>query len=154
MRKARNVNGQMRIIEVILSIFVIFFAFAFVNAFAVTPLSPMYETSELERIGHNVLHDLDDQRLLARFVYRREWANITAALTVALPPDVYFNLTIYYLNNTVVNADTPIYYGDPKVFAESSHIASITYVIPGYSRYPDYPTSYDPRILILQLVRG
>jgi len=147
MRKTRNRKGQMRIIEAILASFVIFFAVAFINTFAVTPSSPTYETSELEKIGHNVLHDLDDQRLLARFVYKGEWENLTAALMVCLPPDVYFNLTVYDLNGNVVNS-MPIGYGDPNVFVTSSSVASVTYILPGYQ------AKYDSRILILQLVRG
>lgn len=153
MRKKRNRKGQIRIIEAILASFIIFLAAAFINTFAVTPSSSTYETSELEKVGHNVLHDLDDQRLLARFVYNEEWKNLTAALMVCLPTDVYFNLTIYDLQGDLTNKDTygdmvPISYGDPEVFETSGFIASVTYIIPGYS--PDY----DPRILILQLVRG
>lgn len=146
MRKTKSINGQMRIIEAILASFVILLATSFINVFAATPLSPMYETGESEKVGHNVLHDLDEQRLLARFVYNEEWENLTAALMVTLPPDVYFSLTVYDLDGSVVN-NMPIYYGDPEVFANSSSVASVTYLIPGYQ------ATYDPRILILQLVR-
>jgi len=159
MRRTKGINGQMRIIEAILSSFVVLFATTFINTFAVTPLSPIYETGELEKVGHNVLHDLDEQRLLARFVYNQEWENLTAALMVSLPTDVYFNLTVYDLDGKIVNVEldytyVPISYGDPEVFKTSSPIASVTYIIPGYSRYPDYSPDYNPRILILQLVRG
>jgi len=147
MSKAANDKGQMRIIEALMASFVILFAITFINTFAVTPLSPTYETCELEKIGHNVLHDLDDQRLLARFVYGGEWENLTSALMITLPPDVYFNLTVYDLDGNVVNT-MPIFYGDPEIFANSSSVASVTYIIPGYQ------AAYDPRILILQLVRG
>jgi len=155
MRNTKNTKGQMRIIEAILASFIIFFAVAFINTFAVTPSSPTYETSEVEKIGHNVLHDLDDQRLLARFVYNKEWENLTAALMVCLPPDVYFNLTVYKFKVdgsegklVVVNDNAPIYYGNPEVFETSSSVASVTYILPGYQ------ANYDSRILILQLVRG
>lgn len=153
MRKTRGINGQMRVIEAILASFVVLFAATFINMFAVTPSSPTYETGELEKVGHNVLHDLDEQRLLARFVYNEEWENLTAALMVCLPPDVYFSLTVYDLDGNVVN-NMPIYYGDPEyygareVFTTSSSVASVTYIIPGYQ------ATYNPRILILQLVRG
>jgi len=147
MRRTKGIDGQMRIIEAILASFVILFATTFINMFAVTPSSPTYETCELEKVGHNVLHDLDEQRLLARFVYNKEWENLTAALMVCLPPDVYFGLTVYDLDGSVVN-NMPMYYGDPEVFTTSSSVASVTYIIPGYQ------ATYDPRILILQLVRG
>jgi hypothetical protein len=68
------------------------------------------------------------------------------ALMVSLPPEIYFDLTVYYLNWTVVNDET-ILYGDIEVFETSSYIASVTYIVPGYQ------TEYGPRILVLQLVR-
>lgn len=137
----------MRVVETILASFVILFALAFVNIFAVTPTSPKYEASDLEKWGHNVLHGLDEQRLLGRFVYNGEWENLTAALMVSLPSDVYFNLTVYDLNGNIVN-DAPIMYGEPEVFVTSNMTASVQYCLPGYQTY------YNPRILILQLVRG
>ena len=142
----------MRVVETILASFIILFALAFVNMLAVTPSSLTYEATELEKIGHNVLHDLDEQRLLGRFIYEwpnhpAEWANLTAALMVSLPSDVYFDLTVYDSKGNVVNS-VPIRYGDPEVFTKASMVASVSYGVPGYQ------TNYDPRILVLQLVRG
>ena len=147
MRKLADKKGQMRIIEALLASFVILFAITFVNIFATTPSSATYETGELEKVGYNVLHDLDEQNLLPRFVFNHEWVNLTAALMVSLPPDVYFNLTVYDLEGSIVNT-VPIKYGSSQVFSESAHVASVTYILPGYQ------ASYNPRILILQLVRG
>ena len=137
----------MRVIETILASLVIVFALAFVNIFAVTPYSTRYETSDLEKLGHNVLHDLDQKRLLTRFVYEKEWENLTAALTVSLPTDVYFNLTVFDLKGNIVN-NMQIYYGHHEVFLTSNMTASVQYIVPGYQ------TNYDPRILRLELVRG
>ena len=137
----------MRVVEALLASLVILVAITFINVFAVTPLSPTYEASELEKVGYNVLHDLDEQGLLRRFVYNQEWENLTAALMVALPPDVYFDLTVYYLNDTVVNEGVLIRYGDPNIFETSGSAASVSYIVPGYQ------TNYDPKILVLQLVR-
>lgn len=147
MRKAEGVKGQMRIIEALLASFVILFAITFINIFAVTPSSPAYETGDLEKIGYNVLHDLDEEKLLGRFVNNQEWANLTLALMVSLPTDVYFNLTVYDLNGVVVNTE-PISYGTSQTFASAGFVASVTYVVTGYQ------ANYNPRILILQLVRG
>jgi len=147
MRRIGDKRAQMRIIEALLASFVILFAITFINIFAITPSSPTYETGELEKIGYNVLHDLDEQNLLPRFVYNQEWANLTAALMVSLPTDVYYNLTIYDLEGNIINP-VLIKYGSSRVFSESTHVASVTYIIPGYQ------ATYDPRILILQLVRG
>jgi len=136
----------MRLVEALLASFIILFAITFLNVFAVTPLSPTYEPSNLEKMGNNVLHDLDEKGLLCRFVYNEDWGTLTMALMVSLPPEIYFDLTVYYLNWTVVNNET-ILYGDIEVFETSSYIASVTYIVPGYQ------TGYDPRILVLQLVR-
>jgi hypothetical protein len=147
MRKAGKKKGQMRIIEALLASFVILFAITFINIFAMTPSSPTYETGELEKIGYNVLHDLDEQNLLPRFVYNQEWANLTAALMVSLPTDVYYNLTVYDIEGNKINT-VPIRYGSFQVFSESTNVASVTYIVPGYQ------ANYNPRILVLQLVRG
>ena len=146
----RNTKGQMRVIETILASFIIFSALTFVNIFAVLPSSPKYETSDLEKMGHNALHDLDDQGLLSRFVYNEtEWGELALALTIFLPPDVYFDLSIYDVQGNRINQYFPIRYGAPdKVFATSNSTASVSYIIPGQQ------AEYNPRILVLQLVRG
>jgi len=149
MRKTKKTKGQMRLVEALLASFIILVAITFLNVFAVTPLSPTYEPSNLEKMGNNVLHDLDEKGLLCRFVYTKDWGTLTLALMVSLPPEIYFDLTVYYLNWTVVNdaSNAKIRYGDIEVFETSSYIASVTYIVPGNQ------TKYDPRILVLQLVR-
>jgi len=147
----RNSKGQMRVIETILASFIIVFALSFVNIFAITPTSPKYEVTDLEKMGYSVLHDLDKQGLLARFVYTEEWDNIKAALSVTLPVNVYFNMTICCLNGTKINHE-PIFYGNPETFITSKNIASVTYGLIGYPKRNE--AIYDPRILILQLARG
>lgn len=150
-------KGQMRVIETILASFIVVFALSFANIFAVTPTSPRYEATELEKLGYNVLHDLDEQGLLARFVYNEEWNSVKAALRVTLSLDVYFNMTVYDLQGEEVN-DAEIFYGEPETFTTSGNIASVTYGLVGHSTRNQttggYESVYDPRILILQLARG
>jgi predicted secreted protein len=146
-RLAFDRRGQMRVIESIMASLLIVFAVVFVDLFAVTPVSPKYESGELEKIGFNVLHDLDEQELLGRFIGNGEWANLTSALAASLPTDVYFNLTVYDMAGTVVNS-VPIGYGTSRVFSNSTYVASVTYVVPGYQML------YRPRVLVLQIVRG
>jgi len=160
MKIFKNTNGQMRVVESILASFVIVFAITFVNTFAVTPQSSTYEVGDLEKLGYNALHGLDEQRLLSRFVYNEsEWStNLTVALRISMPSDVYFDLKIYDQNGNLLNSDTPIRYGKPEVFSDSISIASVRYSIPGYS-WLDPSTgsqvvNYEPRTLILLLVRG
>ena len=150
MRKAwsaKGSRGQMRVIEALMASLIVIAAIAFLYAFAAAPSSQTYETGDLEKIGHNVLHDIDEQRLLTRYIYNSEWANITAALTVSVPNDVYFNLTIYDIDGNSIGHPL-IQYGSSQVFTSSKAVASVTYIVSGYQ------TSYDPRILVLKLVRG
>ena len=159
MKIFKSTNGQMRVVESILASFIIVFAITFVNTFAVTPRSSTYEVGDLEKLGHNALHDLDEQRLLSRFVYdQSEWStNFTVALRISLPSAVYFDLKIKRLNGSLLNSNVPIRYGDPEVFDNSASVASVTYSIVGYSRFDPATGSqlkYEPRTLILLLVRG
>jgi hypothetical protein len=146
MRALRNAKGQMRVIETLLASFIFVSALTFINIFAVLPSSPRYEASDLEIMGHNVLHDMDEQRLLSGFVYNQtKWEDLRLALTIFLPPDVYFNLTIYDVDHSRAGS---IFYGSAEAFEASNPIASITYIVPGHQ------AQYNPRILLLQLVRG
>jgi len=148
-KSVRGSKGQMRVVEAIMASLIVVSAVVFLYIFTATPSSLTYETGELEKIGHNVLHDIDEQRLLARYIYSSppEWANLTAALMVSLPTDVYFNLTVYDLNGNAKN-NVMISYGSQQIFTTSKAVASVTYIVPGYK------TIYDPRIVVLQLVRG
>ncbi len=156
MTRDKGLKGQMRVIEVILASLVIVFALSFANILAIVPTSPKYEATELEKLGYNVLHDLDKQGLLPRFVYKEEWENLTAALRVTLPFDVSFNMTVYNLDGIKIN-DKPIFYGEITTFTISKNVASVTYGLVGYAERGEkgeYMAKYDPRILILQLSRG
>ncbi len=158
MKIFKNTNGQMRVVESILASFIIIFAITFANTFAVTPRSSTYEVGDLEKLGHNALHDLDEQRLLSRFVYNQsEWStNFMGALRISFPSEVYFDLKIYDLNDSLLNSNVPIRYGDPAVFTNSGSVASVTYCIAGYSKFDPVTSSqveYAPRTLILLLVR-
>jgi len=147
----RNTSGQMRVIETILASFIFFSALTFANMLAVLPSSPKYEISDLERMGHNVFHDLDEQGILSRFVYNEtEWGELASALMIVFQPDVYFDLTIYevHTQDQPINQHFPIRFGAPEVFTASDSTASVSYILPGQQ------AEYSPRILILQLVRG
>jgi hypothetical protein len=145
----KGVKGQMRVVESIMAALIVISAVTFLYFFAATPSSQAHDTSELEKLGHNVLHDIDEQGLLARYLYNSppEWANLTAALVVSLPTNVYFNLSIYDINQHSIGHPL-IQYGDPQIFSSSAAVASVTYIVPGYH------TSYNPRILVLKLVNG
>ena len=146
-KNQRSRKGQMRVVEAVMASLIVVSALAFLYAFAATPSSQPQETSELEKIGHNVLHDMDEQRLLTRFVYNSEWANLTSGLFVSLPTNVYFNLSIYDTNGNSISHPL-ILYGNEQIFDSSKAVASVTYIVPGYQ------ANYSPRVLVLKLVRG
>jgi hypothetical protein len=143
-------KGQVRLIETIIAAFVILSAITFVNAYSVLPTSQEYETSDLEKMGHNIFHDLDENGILSQFVYgtENERENLMPALMVFFPPDLYFDLTIYDTQGTLLNQNSPIRFGESKMFEESNSTVSVSFILPGNR------AQYDPRILLLQLVRG
>ena len=152
--KNRNKKAQIRVLETILASFVMMVALSFVNIFATNPTSPKYEATELQKVGYNVLHDLDEQGLLARFVYNGEWNNLRAALRVTLPTDVYFNTTVYDLSNRKLD-DATVFLGDSQIFTNSKNVVSVTYGLVGSTKVgAAYQAVYDPRIVILWLTRG
>lgn len=138
----------MRVVESIMAALIVITAVTFLYFFASTPSSQAYDTSELEKMGHNILHDIDEQGLLARYVYGSEWENLTLALDVSLPMNVYFNLSIYDVNYRSIGHPLIPPYGDQQIFSSSPAVASVTYIVPGYG------ASYNPRILVLKLVKG
>jgi len=146
-KSKKSLKGQMRVIEAIMASLIVIAAVVFLYVFAAAPSSPPQEASELEKIGHNVLHDIDEQRLLARYIYNAEWTNLTAALLVSVPTNVYFNVSIYDINGRPISHPL-MQYGNQQFFTTSKATASVSYIVPGYL------LSYNPRILVLQLVRG
>jgi hypothetical protein len=139
----------MRVIETILASFLIIAALSFVSVFAVSPKSPGYEMTDLEKTGYSALHGLDQQGLLAQLVYDQKWSDIRTLLKITMPNDVYFNLTIYDVGGSKLNDASSILYGDSATFSEAKNVASLTYCLAGVPK-----TGYAPRVLVLQLTRG
>jgi hypothetical protein len=143
----------MRVVETILASFIIVGALSFVNFFAVSPTSPGYEMTDIEKMGYSALIDLDQQGLLVPLVYNQSWNDLRTILKITMPNDVYFNMTVYTLNGSKLGSklnstpDSQILHGDLDLFSDAKNIASITYCLVG-------ETEYDPRILVLQLSRG
>lgn len=144
----RSARGQMRVIETILASFVIMSAISFLSMFAIPPPSESYEVTELERLGYNILYELDGQGILEELVYSESWGNLCDVLRVLLPTNVYFNLHVYDRDGNLLNQGYMIAYGDWTMITGAGYTVSITYVLPGNSSY------YAPRILKLELVRG
>lgn len=156
-RTLRKNIGQMRVIETILASLIILSALAFVNIFAATPTSPVYEVSDLEKMGYSIFHDLDQQGLLAPLVYNQDWSNLRAVLKITMPIDVYFNLTVCDLEGNRLNTND-ILYGDSSTFEVSKNTASVSYALIGFPKKVagsyNFVATYQPRILLLQISRG
>jgi hypothetical protein len=156
LKNSKKTKGQMRIIETILAAMLIVSALSFVTFFAVNPRSSAYEVKDLEKMGYSILHDLDQQELLAPLVYNEEWSDLRNVLKITLPIDVYFTAAIYDLSGTKLNNE-PIIYGDMQTFSDAKNIASVSYSligIPELQNTGNYVANYEPRILVLQLARG
>jgi hypothetical protein len=142
----------MRVVEAILSSLVILDALIFINTMSTPPKSRTFEPCELERVGYNALHVLDERGILRRFIYCQNVAFgynlLKSALRVSLPPDVYFSLTIYSLDGFGrPHLEGEIVYGEPEMFKDSSVVSTVTYVLAGSN------AEYDPKILVLALIR-
>ncbi len=150
MRNLKDTKGQIRVIETILAVSIIFAAVSFVGIFAVRPTSPTYEVTDLEKMGYGALHDLDQQGVLTSLVYSnspQKWSDLRTVLKITLPIDVYFNLTIYDLNELRINGEK-IIYGDEATFLDAKNVASVSYTLVGNA------ATYDPRILVLEITKG
>lgn len=141
--------GQMRVIETILALFIIVAALTFTSIMATSPSSQKYEPSDLEKLGYNVLHNLDEHGLLANFIYNSNFTFLMSALRVCLPSDVYFNLTIFSIDESgQLHNEHSISFGWSDYFENADFVSTVTYVLAGQNY------EYDFRILRLKLVRG
>jgi len=153
----KNRKGQMRVIETILASFIIVAALSFVGIFAVSPTSPSYEITDLEKMAYSSLHDLDQQGLLAPAVYSHSWSDLRTILRLTIPNDVYFNLTICNVNGSPIYSGSQIIYGDLNTFLEARNVVSISYSlvgIPEFNANEVINADYDPLILVLEVTRG
>jgi len=90
----RNGNaGQIRIIEAVFAVFVIF------SAFAVTANLPATQNTsrsgDLSSVGLQVLMKLDSDGSLGRNLDQGNWTVLRECLNLALPAGISFNMTVY-----------------------------------------------------------
>ena len=157
LQNLKNKKGQMRVIETILASFIIVAALSFVGIFAVSPTSPAYEVTDLEKMAYSTLHDLDQQGLLAPAVYSHSWSDLRNILRITMPNDVYFNLTVYKVGGSPIYSGSQMLYGDLNTFSEARNVISISYCLVGIPKFnPNgvYDADYDPLILVLEVTRG
>jgi hypothetical protein len=153
----KNKKGQMRVIETILASLIMVAALSFVGIFAVSPTSPAYEITDMEKMAYSTLHDLDQQGLLAPAVYNHRWSDLRNILRITMPNDVFFNLTILNINGSPIYSGSQTLYGDLEIFSEARNVASVSYCLVGVTKFNAngaYNADYDPIILVLDVTRG
>jgi hypothetical protein len=97
---------MMRTIEVLLVITIIIAASAISSYYAVLPEPRNVSPVNLNRLALTVLQSLDTYYNLSNTVFEPSndpsWGKLQTALSACLPPDIVYNLTVYYvLNNNV-----------------------------------------------------
>ncbi len=96
-----NNTGQMRIIEVFLSI-ILFFS-ALTVATTLSPSSNLEIDQTLQQVDMNTLLSIDHEGELGRLIDEADWDSITDALKILLPASVTYNLSVYDRQMLLVN---------------------------------------------------
>jgi len=117
-----NRKGQIRIIEAFFSALLIISALLLTSSLNYPNKEETLD--ELTQMGINVLLELDNNGTLAGFIDNQDWLGIKRSLEILLPNGVWFNLTIFDNNMTVLNQDFSITNGK----APSQRKASIEYL--------------------------
>jgi hypothetical protein len=96
---------MMRTVEVLLVIAIIIAAFAISSYYAVLPGPRNVSPLDLNRLALTVLQTLNTNYNLSNIVFEPSsnpsWAQLQTAMSACLPPDIVYNLTVYYVNTTV-----------------------------------------------------
>jgi len=117
-----NRKGQIRIIEAFFSALLIISALLLTSSLNYPNKEETLD--ELTQMGINVLLELDNNGTLAEFIDNQDWLGIKRSLEILLPNGVWFNLTVFDNNMTVLNQDFSITNGK----APSQRKASIEYL--------------------------
>ena len=96
-------KGQIKIIEAFLAVSIMF------SVLVLT--APLYPTSDfkreekLERLGTQVLIELDKNGTFGQLIEERNWTAVKQSVEILLPLGVFFNLTVYDEQMQKVNAE-------------------------------------------------
>jgi hypothetical protein len=91
-------------------------------------------------MGQNALISLDNNGYLSKLIENESWITLRECIQSSFPPTVWFNLTVFDENNTVLN-NIPISSGSPV----NEKIVSLDYVCASQSR------NYSIHLIRLQL---
>jgi len=133
-------NGQARILEAVIASIVIFLAFSAAFYFIYSSENIFaQETIDLNRLAHNVLHQIAESNVIEETLeedLQNGRTQLRIVLRELLPPNIYFNLTIYNCTDNpfqLYDYDNPLPSisisnalddAPAEVFAESGEVAS------------------------------
>jgi len=86
-------KGQIRIIEALLAVSIIFSVLALTSPLSPTP--NLERQAMLKRVGTHVLIELDRDGTLGELIEDRNWTALEQAVETFLPLGALFNLTVY-----------------------------------------------------------
>jgi len=86
-------KGQIRILEALLAVSIIFSVLALTSPLSSTP--NLDRQAMLKKLGTHVLIELDKDGTLGEFIEDRNWTALERAVEIFLPLGALFNLTVY-----------------------------------------------------------
>jgi len=96
-------TGQIRVIEAVLALFIVFSAFTLSSGLTATQNSSRID--ELTSVGVQYLTALDSSGVLFGDVEVANWTNLREVVAMTLPSGLIFNLTVLDRNLTRLNTD-------------------------------------------------
>ena len=120
MRLLEDKKGQIRIIEAF------FAAMLLLSSLTIIPMvqeRSSDSTENLSSTAHNILMSLDSDGQLAGLIGNGSWINLKSCVQSSLSPMIWFNLTVFDADMTLVN-DVPITSGS----AVNDRITAVDYV--------------------------
>ena len=125
-------NGQARILEAVIASIIIFLAFSAAFYFIYSSENIFaQETIDLNRLAHNVLHQIAESNVIEETLeedLQNGRTQLRIVLRELLPPNIYFNLTIYNCTDSPFQLYDyplpPISNAPAEVFTESGEVAS------------------------------
>jgi hypothetical protein len=136
-RLLKDNKGQIRIIEAF------FASILLLSALTLIPAVQEHSSDSTEILSstaHNILLSLDSDGQLASLIGNESWINLKSCIQSSLSPMMWFNLTVFDENMTLVN-DIPITSGSPV----NDRIVAVDYVCASTS------SNYAVYIIRLQL---
>jgi hypothetical protein len=89
----RGNKGQIRVIEAVLAVIIIFASFTLSTNLTVS--QNKVQSEDLTADGLHVLMKLDSDGSLSNYIADKNWTSLREAVNLALPTGISFNLTVF-----------------------------------------------------------